>query len=202
MSPMTTASLPLASRTRKPTVKPQPSAEWLASQVRQIADDAWKVQSRTHAGLSHTVRRTDFGGIACNCQAGGRGNRCWHIQAVNAYHSAQLAQMDARFDEMFPEEETMTRAEQMAEKCAVPVIDPADDGDLWMNEPPTPVQFAPHSFIGSDDFDPFARADEVILTPAEVETLLPVPLKAPVMRWVAPVGFYADLSAFCDDMRI
>ena len=51
------------------TVSPKPT-------VRRAARGAFQVESRTRPGLMHTV---DVARLRCDCEAGRRGLRCWHL---------------------------------------------------------------------------------------------------------------------------
>lgn len=195
----------------------------MAARVREIErGTAWKVESRTHAGTFHTVRRVPVAwsaeagdvpsDIRCNCRATGD---CWHLAAVTrwieldsiawereAWEIAQGVVVDPIDDDPFADLPIQPR-----KRIAVggaPVVAP-DDDDPWGGHPGPWA--GPESYVSGaggdhDGPDEEDSLHEVFLRQQHERkdaAASPIRIAWSLAAFQPPAGFYKAFSDFCDD---
>lgn len=92
-----------------------------------IEEGVFKVRSKSHPALAHTLRRDPAGALSCTCPAT---RKCWHVKLI---------------------EQTLCEETPKPMDLPKPVVDPDDDcGDLWADEPEAEPAPRPITFEGLD----------------------------------------------------
>jgi hypothetical protein len=98
-----------------------------AGELIRIGDDEWIAGSKTRTETTHAITRGRNGLIMCSCEAGRRGQACWHKAEVLRMITAEIATKHGRTTNDMP----------------APVVDPIDDPNPFANDAPPAEKPAP-----------------------------------------------------------